>query len=123
VINSLKIQSIISQKLTYWWYKESIKNQISKKETFSTNNAIKIVKSTFITNKTTRLIENNKYSFLVNSKSNKNTIKKAIEYLFHVKVIKVNTCCFLKNKKQSHYYKKAIVTLSDEDKINLFSEN
>jgi large subunit ribosomal protein L23 len=123
VINSLKIQSIISQKLTYWWYNESIKNQISKRETFLPNNALKIIKSPFITSKTTRLIENNKYSFIVNSKSNKNTIKKAIEYLFHVKVIKVNTCRFLKNKKQSHYYKKAIVTLSDEDKISLFSEN
>jgi large subunit ribosomal protein L23 len=123
VINSLKIQSIISQKLTYWWYKESIKNQTSKNKIFSSNNAIKIVKSPLITSKTTRLIENNKYSFIVNSKSNKNTIKKAIEYLFHVKVIKVNTCHFLKNKKQSHYYKKAIVTLSGEDKISLFSEN
>jgi large subunit ribosomal protein L23 len=123
VINSLKIQSIISQKLTYWWYKESIKNQNPKEEISSSSNATKIVKSPFITSKTTRLIENNKYSFIVNSKSNKNTIKKAIECLFHVRVTKINTCRFLKNKKQSHYYKKAIVTLSNEDEISLFSEN
>lgn len=123
MINSLKIQSIIAQELSYWWYKKSIENRTFKKEIFLPSRAIKIIKTPLITSKTTRLIEINKYSFIVNSKSNKNTIKKAIEYLFHVRVIKVNTSRFLKNKKQSHYYKKAIVTLSDEDEISLFSEN
>ena len=115
MINSSKIHSVISHELAYWWYKESKNNQ-----TFSHNNIIKIP---FITNKTTKLIENNKYSFIVNSKSNKDSIKKAIEHLFNVKVIKVNTCRFLKNKKQSNYYKKTIVTLADKYEINLFSEN
>ena len=58
---------------------------------FNQNNADNI-KYPLITDKATRLLENNQYSFIVNPKSNKITIKAAIEYLFDVKVIKVNTC-------------------------------
>ena len=58
------------------------------------------------------------------------TIKAAIEYLFNVKVTKVNTCQLPKKKKRvgkyigwKSQYKKAIVTLADGDTINLFAEN
>jgi len=89
-----------------------------------------IIKYPVITDKATRLLENNQYSFIVNPSSNKITIKKTIEYLFNVKVIKVNTAHLPKKKKRvgksigyKPKYKKAIVTLANEDSINLFAEN
>ena len=89
-----------------------------------------IIKQPIITDKATRLLENNQYSFIVNIKSDKPTIKLAIEYLFNVKVIKVNTCRLpRKQKRVGKYigwkpqYKKAIVSLKEGDVINLFTEN
>ena len=58
---------------------------------FSLSNA-QVIKYPIITDKATRLLENNQYSFVVDPSSDKLTIKAAIEYLFNVKVIKVNTC-------------------------------
>jgi large subunit ribosomal protein L23 len=89
-----------------------------------------IVKYPIITDKATRLLENNQYSFVVDRYSNKLTIKTAIEYLFNVKVIKVNTCRLPRKKKRvgkyigwKPQYKKAIVTLSEGDVINLFTDS
>ena len=89
-----------------------------------------IIKYPIITDKATRLLENNQYTFVVNRMSDKTTIKKTIEYLFNVKVIKVNTCNLPKKKRRvgkyigwKSQYKKAIVTLSEGDTINLFAEN
>ena len=54
----------------------------------------------------------------------------AIEYLFNVKVVKINTCNLPRKKKRvgkyigwKPQYKKAIVTLSEGDVINLFTDN
>jgi len=52
---------------------------------------IDIVKYPIITDKATRLLELNQYSFAIDSKANKMDIKSAIEYLFDVKVVAVNT--------------------------------
>lgn len=89
-----------------------------------------IVKYPIITDKATRLLENNQYSFIVNPSSDKLTIKAAIEYLFNVKVKKVTTSHLPRKKKRigkyvgwKSQYKKAIVTLADGDTINLFAEN
>lgn len=89
-----------------------------------------IVKYPIITDKATRLLENNQYSFIVNIKSDKLTIKTAIEDLFNVTVVKINTCHLPRKKKRMGKYigwkpqfKKAIVTLSEGDTINLFTEN
>ena len=89
-----------------------------------------IIKYPVVTDKATRLLENNKYSFIVDRYADKKSIKKAIEYLFNVSVIKVNTSHLpRKSKRVGKYigwesnYKKAIVTLSDSDIINLFTEN
>nr|YP_009497378.1 ribosomal protein L23 [Biddulphia biddulphiana]AWT40091.1 ribosomal protein L23 [Biddulphia biddulphiana] len=93
-------------------------------------NRINIIKYPIITDKATRLLENNQYTFIVNPSSNKTTIKAAIEYLFNVKVRKVNTCSLPKKKNRigsffgfKPQYKKAIVTLSESDRINLFADN
>ena len=89
-----------------------------------------IIKYPIITDKATRLLENNQYSFIVDRYSDKSSIKTAIEYLFNVKVIKVNTSRLPRKKKRvgkyigwKPQYKKAIVTLSEDDVINLFTES
>ena len=61
-------------------------------------NVTNIIKNPIITDKATRLLENNQYSFITNPSSDKDTIKKTIEYLFNVKVIKINTCNLPKKK-------------------------
>ena len=96
---------------------------------YSRSNA-QIIKYPIITDKATRLLEKNQYSFIVDRYSDKITIKAAIEFLFNVKVIKVNTCRLPgKKKRVGKYigwkpkYKKAIVSLAEGDVINLFTEN
>nr|YP_009496441.1 ribosomal protein L23 [Attheya longicornis]AWT39154.1 ribosomal protein L23 [Attheya longicornis] len=85
-----------------------------------------IIKSPIITDKATRLLEKNQYSFIVNPSSDKITIKATIEYLFNVKVIKINTCHLPKKMVRrgvKSHYKKAIVKLAAGDKIELFADN
>lgn len=93
-------------------------------------NGSEIIKYPIITDKATRLLENNQYSFIVNPNATKITIRSSIENLFAVKVIKINTCNLPKKKKRvgkfigwKSQYKKAIVTLAEGDTINLFAEN
>jgi len=91
---------------------------------------IDYIKYPIITDKATKLLESNQYSFAVNPHATKPDIKIAIEYLFSVKVKSINTSTlpikqrrigkFLGNKA---HYKKAIVTLHTGNSINLFSEN
>ena len=68
-------------------------------------------------------MNDNKYTFVVDRKSNKTEIKSAVEKVFGVKVSKVNTMNVLgKIKRQGATsgkradWKKAIVTLSPESK-------
>ena len=96
---------------------------------FSRSNT-QVIKYPIITDKATRLLENNQYSFVVDRYSDKITIKTAIEYLFNVKVVKINTCRLPRKKKRvgkymgwKPQYKKAVVTLSEGDRINLFTDS
>lgn len=82
-----------------------------------------------ITDKTTKLLEKNQYCFRVNHKINKIQIKEAIEFIFKVKVTNVNTSHEPRKRRKvgrfngyKKHFKKAIVTLSDNDTINLFSD-
>lgn len=91
---------------------------------------VQIIKYPIITDKATRLLEKNQYSFVVDRYSDKIEIKSAIEYLFDVKVLKINTCRLPRKKKRvgksigwKPQYKKAIVTLSEGDSINLFTDS
>lgn len=88
-----------------------------------------LIKYPLITDKTTKLIELNKYSFIVDKRANKFTVKKVIEYIFNVNVLSVNTLIKpLKKKTVGRFfgyksnYKKAIVTLKEGDIINLFPD-
>ena len=79
-----------------------------------------------ITEKATSLSEFNKIVFKVNKKATKNSIKRSIEKIFKVNVIKINTINlkakskFVQGKKSSKPgYKKAIVTLKKGQSIDL----
>ena len=79
-----------------------------------------------ITEKATSLSQYNKVVFKVNKKANKNFIKKSIEKIFKVIVIKINTINIkgktklVRNKKSyKSGYKKAIVTLKKGQSIDL----
>ncbi len=86
-----------------------------------------IIKRPVITEKSTSLLAENKYTFIVDLEANKIEIRKAIEELFNVKVEKVRTMRVKgKNKRVRNRWgkapdvKKAIVTLKEGDKIQLF---
>jgi large subunit ribosomal protein L23 len=81
-----------------------------------------------VTEKANRAMMNsNKVTFEVSPDANKSEIKKAIETLFKVKVVKVNTVTLpgkvrrfgAKERKESNW-KKAIATLKAGEKIGLF---
>lgn len=74
-----------------------------------------------------RSTRNNAYAFQVNRAANKQDVRRAIEALFDVKVVAVNT----QNRKgkprrtrvhigYTNDWKKAIVKLHDEDRIDFF---
>ena len=80
-----------------------------------------------ITEKTTLLMQENKYTFQVPLNANKVEIRKAVEFIFNVKVEKVATIRVLgKTKRMGRTmgkrsdYKKAIVTLKAGESIELF---
>ena len=82
--------------------------------------------SPVVTEKSTSLSEFNKIVFKVHGGSNKASIKKSIEKIFKVNVIKINTIKLkgktkmVKNKKSTiPGYKKAIVTLKKGQSIDL----
>ena len=64
---------------------------IKMKKNISNERALSIIHSPIMTEKSTNLNQFNKYSFFVSKKSNSLEIKQAIENIFKVKVVKVNT--------------------------------
>lgn len=87
------------------------------------------IRKPVITDKTTKILEDNQYCFQVSRAMDKTKIRQAIEYIFDVKVIKINTCNMPRKKRKigrfqgyKSLYKKAIVKLSSNDKISLLSE-
>ncbi len=89
-------------------------------------NFIDSIRNPIITEKATILSEQNKTVFRVHEKANKNVIKKNIEKLFKVNVVKVNivkkkTKIKMRQGKKSFKsgYKKAIITLKKGQSIDL----
>ena len=89
-------------------------------------NYLDSVKSPVITEKATIMSEQNKTVFKVHERANKKTIKKNIEKLFKVNVVKVNIInqkskLKMKQGKKSvkSGYKKAIITLKKGQSIDL----
>ncbi len=86
-----------------------------------------LIKRPVITEKTTKLMEANKYCFIVDPSANKTQIKQAVEEIFKVKVKAVNTFNSLgKVKRMGRYegrrpsWKRAIVTLESGSRIEFF---
>lgn len=93
-------------------------------------NPYAVIVRPLVTEKSTALSGANKYIFEVDIRANKPQIKDAIETAFNVTVIEVNTMV-MKGKPRGNRrfgrkvtygsdWKKAVVTLAAEDKIELF---
>ena len=92
-----------------------------------------IILKPVITEKMTGLGEKlNRYGFVVHKKANKLQIKQAVEELYGVDVVSVNTMNYSGKAKsrftksgvisgRTNSYKKAIITLADGDKIDFYS--
>ncbi|SDW90407.1 LSU ribosomal protein L23P [Marininema mesophilum] len=87
-----------------------------------------IIRRPLVTEKTTDLMEQNKYAFEVDLRANKSEIKRAIESIFGVKVDQVNTLRvkgkpkrFGRHTGRTSDRKKAIVKLTEDSKgIEIF---
>lgn len=86
-----------------------------------------ILRKPVVTEKSTSLLKDNKYTFVVDPNANKTEIKQAVESIFKVKVEKVNTMVVKGKTKRVRNIpgktsdtKKAIVTLRKGDKIEIF---
>jgi len=91
-------------------------------------NYLDTIISPAITEKATSLSEYNKVVFKVNKGANKDSIKRSIEKIFKVNVIKINTINLkgksklIRGKKSKKSgYKKAIVTLKKGQSIDIAS--
>ena len=91
-------------------------------------NSFEIIRTVRLTEKGTRQSEKfNQYTVMADPRANKTQIRAAVQDLFKVKVVKVNTLHVrgkfrrqrTKQAGQSPDWKKAIVTLKDGDKIEL----
>jgi large subunit ribosomal protein L23 len=98
--------------------------------TLAQNSFISMVKYPILTEKTIQLLQSNQYSFAVDKRATKISIKAAIEELFDVKVVSVNTSLRpLKRRRVGKFigekarHKRAIVTLAPENSITFFEEN
>jgi len=92
-----------------------------------------IILKPVITEKMTNLGEKlNRYGFIVNKKANKIQIKQAVEDLYGVDVLSVNTMNYSGKTKsrftksgvisgRTNSYKKAIITLADGETIDFYS--
>ena len=82
-----------------------------------------------VSEKSYGLLDANKYTFLVHPDANKTEIKIAVEKVFNVKVTDVNTLNREGKRKRTRYgygrrkgIKRAIVTLRDGDRIDVFGQ-
>lgn len=81
---------------------------------------------------TAKNTELNQFGFIVAKRANKIQIKEAVESLYSVKVLEVNTMVYAGKRKfrgtrrgyvhgRTNAFKKAIVTLKDGEKIDFYS--
>ena len=80
-----------------------------------------------ISEKSYRLVDDGKYTFLVAPEANKTQIRQAVEQVFRVKVTGVNTINRPGKRRRTRYgwgkrpdTKRAIVTLAAGDRIDVF---
>ena len=88
-----------------------------------------IIKQPVISEKSVQLGSTNKYTFRVDARANVNQIKKAIEELFKVNVLKINIVNVSGKPKRMNRqkvrranWKKAIITIAANQTIKLFED-
>ena len=92
------------------------------------NKKYDIIYAPIITEKTAMMEAENKYAFKVDPRANKTEIKQAIEAIYKVKVVDIATVRVLPKKRRvgkyegyRSAYKKAIVKLAKDEKIDAFN--
>jgi large subunit ribosomal protein L23 len=88
-----------------------------------------VILAPIVSEKSYSLIDNNAYTFLVHPDANKTEIRQAVESIWEVKVVSVNT---LNRKGKSKRFrfttgkradtKRAVVKLAEGDKIEIFEQ-
>lgn len=90
----------------------------------------KVVKKPIVTEKTTKWLENNKYTFQVACQATKKEIKQAVQKFFKVKVRSVGTIMakgkkrkvgFSRREVKTGNWKKALVQLAEGEKIDILA--
>ena len=96
---------------------------------FFENRLAEVIRKPLITEKATNALDLNQYTFEVDHRAAKPDIKAAVESMFNVKVIGINTMNPPRRTRRVGKFagkrsqiKKAIVRLADGDKIQLFPE-
>jgi large subunit ribosomal protein L23 len=86
-----------------------------------------VILAPVVSEKSYTAIDHNVYTFVVEPTANRTQIKQAIESIFAVKVLKVNTMWRQGKRKRTRYttgqratQKRAVVTLAEGDKIEIF---
>jgi len=94
------------------------------------NRLTEVIRKPVITEKATNALDINQYTFEVDHRAAKPDIKAAVELMFNVKVIGVNTMNPPRRTRRVGQFsgkraqvKKAIVRLAEGDKIQLFPES
>ena len=89
-----------------------------------------VIRKPVITEKATTALDLNQYTFEVDHRASKPDIKAAVESMFNVKVIGINTMNPPRRSRRVGQFsgkrsqvKKAIVRLAEGDKIQLFPES
>ena len=111
---------------------KKVKEEVKKVTKFApvSNHDFDVIIAPIVTEKTMKMQqEQNKVTLKVKDTANKSQIKIAVQQIFNVKVVDVKVVNVLpKAKRVGRYegkvsgYKKAIVTISPEDKINMINE-
>lgn len=90
-------------------------------------NPYEVIRRPILTEKNTRLMEENQYTFEVAWDANKIQIREAVELAFGVEVLKVRTAIMPGKPRRrgrtigsSKPWKKAMVTLAPGDRIDIF---
>lgn len=107
--------------------RKEINNEMEKIQKTQEAKWIDILKYPLATEKASNPFLKNYYTFIVDPRADKETIKAAFEYVFSVKVIKVNTLMTPKKLKRRRQfegylptYKKAILKLAPEYSLDFF---
>ena len=93
------------------------------------NNPRDVIVAPVVSEKSYSLIDNNAYTFLVHPDANKTEIRQAVETIWDVKVLKVNTANRKGKVKRFRFSqgkrpdtKRAVVKLAPGDKIEIFEQ-